>query len=220
MKASVKNLIPILIIQMYETSNFTNLVTLDQIQLTKVFTYFLCIDAILGTFTPISSIEKIIGISIKKGSLDEYFAEARGLHAASLAMTNYLVLSGMSIEESIGYGILFRFPLVLRIVLTHVSVIKKVNPIVVLSLDGIIFGSGYNLIYGNFNKDICESISAIAMIFYSSLFFSAPRFCLRRIWYMKSGEDGKDTIFLLRLASLYLLLGGLQIHFLTLSSKI
>lgn len=202
---------------MYQTNN---LVTLDQIQLTKVFTYFLCIDAILGTFTPISSIEKITGIPIKKGSLDEYFAEARGLHAASLAMTNYLALSGMSIEESIGYGILFRFPLVVRIVLTHVSVIKKVNPIVVLLLDGVAFACGYDLIYGNFNKDICETIAAITMIFFSSLFFSAPKFCLRNIWYMKSGEDGKDTVLLLRLASSYLLLGGLQIHFMALSSKI
>ena len=142
--------------------------------LSQIFTVLPTLDAVACTFAPVATLSKA-GIEIEKGSIDEFLAQAAGAHAAGVALTHYLATTGKtSIYEAVGYGLLTRLILGMRIFATHLDLVKNYNPFVVFIAASVISTCTYSLISGELDPKLCLTFVASFLALAGFTVFTSP----------------------------------------------
>jgi len=177
----------------------------------QIFTILPSLDAVTGTFAPISSVSKM-GIEIDKGSMDEVLVQAVGAHAAGVAVTNYLATTGKtSINEAIGYGLLARIILMIKIALTHSELVKTFNLFPTVLVLGVSSTITYGLISGNLDASLCGKVVASLLALGGVTCFTSPDFIAKKIMNIDLTEKGDNTRWFFKSVAMYAIAGSLQI---------
>ena len=143
--------------------------------LAKTFGVLAIGDAVTGTVVPISTWKKF-GIEVEPGSKGEhYLGHGVGSSASSLAVTSLLALTGTSVNEAIGYGILTRCAFMTEMLLTNKYEELGVPTVPHVIIYLILLGTAFGLLSGNADCVALTKVVSIVLAGHGGLLFLNPR---------------------------------------------
>ena len=143
--------------------------------LAKTFGILAIGDAVTGTVVPISTWDKF-GIEVEPGSKGEhYLGHGVGSSASSLAVTSLLALTGTSVNEAIGYGILTRCAFMTEMLLTNKYEELGVPTVPHVIIYLILLGTAFGLLSGNADCVALTKVVSIVLAGHGGLLFLNPR---------------------------------------------
>lgn len=177
--------------------------------LAQVFTLLPSLDAVLGTFAPVSSMSAF-GIEIEKESLAEFFTKIVGVHGTGFALTNYLATSEKtSVELAIAYGLLARILVMITLISTTnfkqlgINVTKPTIGATIVSI------CTYGLLTEGLDSAVCANIITFLFTFGGTMLLFFTKHALKKA----VGVEVKDKITetVAKFVGGYVLLSALQI---------